>query len=183
MTLTRPVTTLEAYHAFIDATENADRLFELIDGEIIEKMPSFEPSRIAMRIGRLIGNFIDNHDLGDVTGADGGYILPDGAVLIPDVGYISKARMPDKPEREVPVPPDFAVEVKSPTDAKRALRVKAERYMAAGTQMVWLVFPENREVEVYLNGQDVFSVGNDGELSGGDVLPGFTLPVSAIFPV
>ena len=144
-------------------------------------MASFEPSRIAARIVRLIGNFIDERDLGYVTGADGGYIMPNGDVLIPDVAYISKERMPAEPQREAPVPPDLAVEVKSPTDSKRQMRKKAERYLDNGARMVWLVFPEDQLVEVYVPDEDVKTFGLDTALDGGEVLPGFTLAVRAIF--
>jgi Uma2 family endonuclease len=99
----------------------------------------------------------------------------------PDVGYISKARLPDMPEREAPVPLDFAVEVKSPTDSKRELRRKAEKYMTYGTRLVWLVFPDEQVIEVYLADQDVRTLALADTLDGADVLPGFTLAVSAVF--
>jgi Uma2 family endonuclease len=161
--------------------ENADRILELIEGEIVEKMPSFTPSRIASRINRVVGNFVDKRHLGYVTGEAGGYVISPGNVFNPDVGYISKERLPEVPEREAPVPPDLAVEVKSPTDSKRAMRRKAEKYLSAGTRLVWLVFPEQQLVEVYTPDEDVQVVGIDGTLDGGDVLPGFRLPVREIF--
>jgi Uma2 family endonuclease len=101
---------------------------------------------------------------------------------MPDVGYISRARMPETPRREVLVAPDLAVEVKSPTDSKRKMRIKAEDYLAYGTKLVWLVFRDEQLVEVYSPDQeDVIIVGIDGVVDGGDVLPGFTLPVARIF--
>jgi Uma2 family endonuclease len=78
-----------------------------------------------MRIGRLVGNFVDDRDLGHVTGEADGYVLSGEDTFNPDVGYISKARLPEEPEREAPVAPDLAVEVKSPTDRKRATRPNA----------------------------------------------------------
>ncbi|MBN8634483.1 MAG: Uma2 family endonuclease [Anaerolineae bacterium] len=174
--------TSEEFHAFIGRPENRDRLFELIDGVIIQKMASFTPSQIAMRIGRYLGIFVDEHNLGYVTGADGTYILAPGFELIPDAAFISKVRLPVIPEREVEGPPDLAVEVKSPTDSKRELRRKAEDYLRFGTKMVWLVFPDEQRIEVYVQDQDVLDVEIDGVLDGGNVLPGFTLLVRKIFP-
>ena len=174
--------TLVEYRAFTERPENRDRLFELIDGVIIEKMASFNPSRIAVRISRYLGTYVDEHDLGYVTGADGTYILSPGFGVIPDTAYISKSRLPIIPEREVEGPPDLAVEVKSPTDSKRQLHQKAEDYLRFGTKMVWLVFPEDQRVQVYFGEQGFIEVGIDGVLDGGDVLPGFTLPVRKIFP-
>jgi Uma2 family endonuclease len=173
--------TLAEFHAYSELPENKDRLLELINGEIVEKVASFTPSKLAMRIGHLVSKHLDVHDIGYVTGADGSYILAEGYEFMPDVGYISKVRLPQEPEREVEGPPDLAIEIKSPTDNKRHLRLKAEDYLRFGTKMVWLVFPEERQVEVYVPGQDVQEFGIDGILSGGDVIPGFSLPVRDIF--
>lgn len=171
--------TLEDFQVFCDLPQNKNRLFELIGGEIVEKMASFTPSKIAMRIGRFIGNFADS--MGYVTGADGTYILSPGYAVMPDVGYIAKARLPVEPEREVQGPPDLAVEVKSPTDSKRELRLKVEDYLRFGTKMVWLVLPEEQQVEVYIPDADVSEYGLEDTLNGGDVLPGFTLTVKKLF--
>lgn len=176
--------TLSEYHNFIDRPENADRLFELIDGEIVEKMPSFTPSYIAGLIIYFLNAFVLPRQLGYVTSPDGGYILSEDkdVVLIPDVAFILKENLEKTPEREAEAPPDFAVEIKSPTDRKRALRRKAEKYLQYGTKLVWLVFPEDKIVEVYTPDDDVQTYGVDDTLTGGDVLPEFTLPVREIFP-
>ena len=173
--------TYNDYQAFCARPENADRIFELIDGEAVEKMPSFEPSQITSRINDYIFIYLMQHEIGYLTVADGGYMMPNGDVLNPDVCYISNERLPQKPPREAPVPPDLAVEVKSPTDRIRALRAKAEKYIAGGTKLVGLVFPEEQVVEVYVPDKDVIPVGIDGVLEGGEVLSGFTLKVSDVF--
>jgi Uma2 family endonuclease len=173
--------TIADYHTFIDQEENANHIYELMDGELVEKMPSFEPSRFALEIAYAFMAYLKKNPIGYVTGADGGYILSDDTILIPDVGYISKVRMTEIPEREVLVAPDIAVEVMSPTDRKRALRAKAERYLQHGTRIVWLVFPATRTVDVYSADGDIEELSMGGILSGGDVLPGFTLPVADIF--
>jgi Uma2 family endonuclease len=169
------------YVKFQNLPENAGRIFELIDGEIVEKMPSFEPSNIAAKIIYYIQGYNLQNDLGYVTGADGGYILSDEDTFNPDVGYISKEHLPEKPSREVIGPPDMAVEVKSPTDSKREMRRKAEKYLAYGTRLVWLVFPDEQTVEVYVPDEDVKMVGIEGILDGVNVLPGFALAVKDIF--
>lgn len=173
---------LADYAAFCAAPENADRRVELVDGVLVEKpMPSFTPSQIAVLIAYFLVDYLRRNPLGYVTGEQGGYRLDDHTVLIPDVGYIRKQRLPTTPEREVPVPPDLAVEVMSPSDSKRALRQKAERYLAAGVAMVWLVFPETRQVEVYTPHNDVRELGINDSLDGGDLLPNFALAIRALF--
>lgn len=172
---------LAAYRQAADEAARAGRILELIDGELVEKMPSFTPSRIASRINFFLMTYLMDHPLGVTTAADGGYVMGDGSVFIPDVGYISRARLPEEPTREAPVPPDLAVEVKSPTDSVRELRRKAEKYLAAGTRLVWLVFPDEKRVEVYDGEADVVTLGDSDTLTGGELLPDFTLPISAIF--
>lgn len=74
MVVDKQLLTLDEYHAFIDRPENQDRIFELIDGELVEKMPSFTPSRIAGRISHRFNGYLDDHDIGYVTGADDGAV-------------------------------------------------------------------------------------------------------------
>ncbi len=174
----------EQYISFAEQPENADRIFELIDGEIVEKMPSLTPSQVSSFIAHLLWTFLRENPIGWVSGEAGGYKMPDGDVLNPDVGFISKVRLPNRPRREAPIPPDFAIEVKSPSDRKRAMRRKAEKYLMGGTRLVWLVFPDERIIEVYdLQAEDVQTVGMDDTLSGSDVLPGFAVKVADIFAV
>lgn len=169
------------FEAFIALPENRERLFELIEGEIVEKVGSFIPSTIAIRIAFLLSIFLETHPIGYVTGSDGTYRLSSDNAPMPDVAYISKASLPEAPEREVDGPPDLAVEVKSPNDTKRELRLKAELYLRYGTKMVWLVFPDEQAVEVYVPNEDVILVGIDGTLDGREVLPDFILAVKEIF--
>lgn len=181
MVVQKKVISQDEYRAIADLPENRDKILELIEGEIVEKVPSFTPSRIGYNVGFHVKLYLRDNPIGYVTGEAGGYVMSDLDTFNPDVGYISKARLPEEPEHEAPAPPDFAVEVKSPTDSKREMRRKAEKYIAYGTRLVWLVFPEEKLVEVYLSNEDVKTFGINDILDGADVLPGFTLPVSAIF--
>jgi Uma2 family endonuclease len=173
--------TVADLEAFAALPENRARLFELIAGEIIEKMGSFIPSRIAGWIVYFLNAYLLNHPIGYVTVTDGSYILSEEDAPMPDVAFISRARLPTIPERAVHGPPDLAVEVKSPNDTRRELRRKAELYIRYGVRLVWLVFPEDQTVEVYMADEEVVTMGADGILDGRDVLPGFTLAVADLF--
>ena len=173
-------TTVEEYLRFISLPENDDRLFEYIEGEIAEVVTNNYCSLIAARIlGRMIA-YVEDRNLGYVTGEAGGYQVGEHRYL-PDVGFISKRRQP-KPSHETfnPNPPDLAVEVLSPTDRPRKVRTKLETYKAAGT-VVWLVDPEKQEIDVLIPGQPERTLHLDDTLDGGDVLPGFALAVRDIF--
>ncbi|MBZ0295054.1 MAG: Uma2 family endonuclease, partial [Anaerolineae bacterium] len=152
MLQTRPVT-IEEFDEFIRQPEHVSRDFELIAGEIVEKMVSKpKASMIAVRIVSLIGTHIQPQKLGRVTGADGGYQV--GADrYIPDAAYISKARQPNIPDEAYnPLPPDLAVEVLSPSNTSDEMRIKIANYLAAGS-VVWVVDGDRQRIEVYQPGQ------------------------------
>jgi len=173
---------LETYYAFIDRPENRDRLFELIDGAFVEKeMGSYLPSYIAFLIGTYVNFYLFSNPIGRITGADGTFELPNSDRVIPDVAFISLQRMPALPERIALVPPDLAVEVMSRNDKVKNLRQKAQRYLDNGTRLVWLVFPATRTVEVYDGDEDVVTLTMQDTLTGGTVLPDFTLSVTKLF--
>lgn len=75
--------------------------------------------------------------------------------------------------------PDLAVEVKSPDDSLRALRDKARYYLANGCRLVWLVLPDKQIIEVYTADKQPLTEADT--LTGGEVLPGFALPVRQVF--
>jgi Uma2 family endonuclease len=174
--------TVEEFDQFVLLPENADRLFEYIGGEMFEVVSNNLASAISAAILAEIHVFAKKNKLGWVTGADGGYIVG-GERYIPDVAFISRARQ-KKPLREAynPNPPDLAVEVISSDrgDELHALRIKVINYLAAGT-MVWVVMPEDKQIEVYTPGQPVKIHREKDTLDGGAVLPGFTLKIADIF--
>ena len=104
MAIQQSTVTLAEFEAFIAQPENRERLFELIEGEIVEKVGSFIPSKIAGWIIYFLNAYILSHPIGYVTVPDGSYRLePDNAPM-PDVAYISKASLPVEPDREVDGP-------------------------------------------------------------------------------
>ncbi len=173
--------TRDEFYAIANLPENAEKILELVDGEIVEKMVSYVPSVIAINIATELKLFVRGTALGTITGVDGCYDMPNGDMLCPDVAFIVKARLTEVPTREAPVPPYLAVEIKSPTDTYIGTRQKTEKYLAMGVRLVWLVFPEKQFVEVYAPGQDSDMLGINDELSGGAVLPGFKLNVRDVF--
>lgn len=176
----QPVSSRE-FDQFIRLPENADRNFELIAGEIVEKMVSNpRSSKIGLRVGGRLSVFVEDRGLGVVTGADGGYMVG-GERYIPDAAYISKARQSAQPDEAYnPLPPDLAVEVLSPSNDDEEMRVKIANYLAAGT-LVWVIDPDKQRVEVYLSGQPAKILGINDTLDGAHVLPGFSLSVGSIF--
>lgn len=181
MQLRAKTMTVEEFEAFALHPENEDRLLEFIDGEVVEAVSSNRSSILGAKANYLVGNYVYTHDLGFVTGANGGYRVGNHR-FIPNVGFVSKERQAaPSDDAWFAIAPDFAIEVKSPTDRIKRLRQKAERYLDYGTRLVWLVLPKEELVETYRPGQDVEIIGIDGVLDASDVLPGFSVSVRKIF--
>ena len=174
------------FEEFIALPENRDRLVELIHGEMVEKVPTEEHGIIAAAIARFIGNFIEPLEIGYV-GVEIRHHKPSDQynVRMPDVSF-RKGDTPIVKKGAVPQMPDLAVEIQSPDDKPRELREKADYYLRNGSRLVWLIYPADYAVEVCTLNADgdmqVKTVGVEGILEGGDVLPDFQLPVEKIFP-
>ena len=130
-----------------------------------------------------MGNFVAEHDLGDVLGAETGFTLardPD-TVRAPDVAFVSKSRRPTNRKGFVSLAPDLVVEVVSPSDEPDEVQAKIEDYLDAGVKVVWIIYPKTQSVTVYRSLADVYIVRADAVLTADDLLPGFALPVAHIF--
>lgn len=168
--------------------ENADKRLELVNGEIHEMVPTGgEHGEITFDFGLLIGSHVKAHQLGRVTAAETGYVLfknPNGkdTVRAPDIGFVSIQRAPEPFKgKYVPMSPDLAVEVVSPGDEAEELEAKIQDYLRYGVRLIWVVYPSSKTVVVHTKA-GVQRLTADEVLDGGDVLPGFSLKVSEIFP-
>jgi Uma2 family endonuclease len=182
MALERQQITLEAYEAFLARPENAERRFELIDGEIVEKMVTFRHGRIVTNIVGEMYIFLKQNRIANQS-VEARYRVASDPLndRLPDISVLkSGAEIPER--GPVMRMPDLAVEVKSPDDRVKAMRRKADYYLEHGTQIVWLVIPEQRLVIVLTPDDESYMTESD-TLSGDPVLPGFTLAVRDIFEI
>ena len=102
--------------------------------------------------------------------------------LVPDVAYLSYAKIPyDKPtEADIPrVAPDAVVEVLSPDDRRAYIEEKIRVYLAAGTSVVFVVDTDRRTVTAHHH-DDTHVFGEHDNVAD-DALPGFKLPALALF--
>lgn len=166
----------------IEAQEN--RLFELVDGVLVEKAMGARESFLATHISFLLKVFLQNNDLGAVLGADGMLRLRPRLVRIPDVSFISWDQILGGEFPEEPIPdlyPDLAVEVLSPSNTPREIERKLSEYFAAGCRLAWIVDPKTRTADVYTSSDDCQHLRPTQSLDGGDVLPGFKLSLKELF--
>ena len=178
---------VDAFWRFVCQPENADRYFELINGEIIEMAPPGEEhGTIAGEIFLHFRLFDPQRKLGIPTVETGYYSLDDRrTVLGPDVAFRRTDGATPPQKKWAPTMPDLAVEIKSPSNTLAELRQKAAIYLRRETQLVWIVIPEKKGVEVCTLDEDgeiqTEFIDTEGVLSGESVLPGFTLEIARLF--
>ncbi|HJZ57811.1 MAG TPA: Uma2 family endonuclease, partial [Gemmataceae bacterium] len=144
---------------------------------------------LGLWIGTLINVYLLEHNVGYAAGSEGMVRFKLDVVRLPDVSFIRWDSVEDPDEIENPdgafleVAPDLVVEVLSPGNTLKEMAIKLEEYAKAGVKLVWSVDPDRQEVDIYPKGNPKWkkTVGLDGVLGGGDVLPGFALPVAKIF--
>jgi Uma2 family endonuclease len=167
------------------AMRRSDRLYELVDGTLVEKTMGLSESMIAGRILTDIGVFARKHDLGLPAGADGTVRLLRGLVRVPDVAFFCWDKLPGRLLPSKPIPdlaPDLAVEVLSKANTPGEMERKLKEYFLTGVRLVWMIDPRKRAAEVYTAPDAPDATLDEAQaLDGGDVLPGFTLPLAELF--
>jgi Uma2 family endonuclease len=166
----------------IEAKEN--RLYELVDGVLVEKAIGARESLLALHLGHLMKIYLDSNDLGVILGADGMMRLRPRLVRIPDVSFISWDQIPGGEFPDEPIPdlfPDLAVEVLSKSNTSREIERKLREYFEAGCRLVWIVDPKTRTADVYSAPDECRHLRATQSLDGGDVLPRFELSLKELF--
>lgn len=169
------------------ATKNDDRhRYELVKGELREMAPACGGHGYqAMSFGARLYNFVEEHRLGYVFASETGFALqndPD-TVRAPDVAFVRAGRITESMLTRgfLPLAPDLAVEIISPSETAEEIAEKVQDYLAAGTEQVWLVYNRTRSIVVHRQPGLAVTLHVDNVLEGGDLLPGFRLPLREIF--
>jgi Uma2 family endonuclease len=178
--------TLRLTHAEFEqlCQDNPEMRLELTaNGELIVMVPAgWESSERNGDLVIQIGNWNRQAKLGRVFDSSGGFTLPSGAVLSPDVTWIEKSKFANVSAKIAfpSIVPDFVIELRSMTDSLKTLQAKMLEYQANGVRLGWLINPQQQQVEIYRLGQAVEVLKAPQTLDGEDVLPGFTLDLSSI---
>ena len=164
-----------------------DEEYELIGGRVVARSkgsPSGEHGRVIFKIAGQMGVYLDKNPVGEgYTEAACTLGRPEGADYVrPDVCFVTSGRTPPRFRGPIPVAPDLAVEVWSPTDDTETIQNKLDAYKEAGVRLVWSVYLLNRYVLVYrLDDPGIKLLNLGDELEGEDVLPGFRMPIKVFF--
>lgn len=138
-----------------------------------------------LKIAQQLANWADADGTGVAFDSSTGFTLPNGSDKSPDAAWIPlekwNALTPEQQEKFLPFAPDFAIELRSPSDSLTTLQKKMKEYQQNGTRLGWLIDRQNRQVEIYRQGQEKEVKINPATLSGEDVLPGFILTLESIW--
>ncbi len=160
------------------------RLCELVDGVLVEKARGQRESRIGISLACALGNYLNQNNLGVLTGADGPHHLSESQVRFPDISFIPWSHIPPDAAPNTPVPdwvPGLAVEVISPGNTRGEMARKLHDYFAAGVALVWYVYPRDGVVRAYTSETEFQTLNEADQLDGGAVLPGFRYPIRQLF--
>jgi Uma2 family endonuclease len=144
--------------------------------------PGYPHGAIAVNIAAALHAFVRRHHLGVVVVEAGCTITrnPD-TVRGPDVSYVSATRAAARTSGYLAGAPDLVVEIRSPNDAMSSLLTHADEYIAAGARIVWLVDPDSATIHVLAAGASAQTLTIGDVLSGGELLPGFSMEIATIF--
>jgi Uma2 family endonuclease len=156
------------------------------DVQVVEKIMGAQASRVVQNVNRLVDNYAHEQQLGAVFPSEGGYeIFADKPKFVrkPDGSFIRRGRLPDDkpPLGWFHIHPDLVMEVVSPHDLATEIEDRITDYLQAGVPLMWVFYPKNRTVYAYRQGGSATRLTAADELSGEDVLPGFTCRVEESF--
>ena len=164
--------------------DHEDRLYELVDGILVEKPVGFYESRIAMVVAFYLESYFEGNPIGITAGESGPVRTTPGQVRMPDVSVILAERIAPhslKAHKVLRLAPDLAVEVLSESNTKSEMARKLQEYFDSGVRLVWLVDPQTETAQVFRSAERFDAVAGDQELLGHDVLPGFAVKLSEVF--
>ena len=187
---------IQVFHPNDPADANAafERVWEMnpdaaieqtAEGDILILSPAGgeEGYRSGEACGQL-GAWARRDGTGKVFDSSTTFRLPNGAKRSPDAAWVSKERiraLPRETRKEfLPFAPEFAIEVRSPSDRRKQQREKCLEYVANGTLEAWLIDPKKRSVDLYLAGGSVIELPNAESVTSSH-WPSFTMDLRPIW--
>ena len=168
----------------LDVERREGKLCEVIDGVLVEKPVGYYEARIAVLLGHFLEDYLEEHDLGITVGADGPLFVEEGQMRYPDLAFFVWDKFPGRVLPRNPIldhVPDLAVEVLSKSNTAEEMKRKRREYFAGGARLVWEIHPARRMIRVYTAPSQSTTLHEGDALDGGDVLPGFALPLTTLF--
>jgi Uma2 family endonuclease len=160
------------------------RPYELVDGTLVEKVTGFDLAIITGNCISALHAFVRPLRIGVVLGPRAPYRLAAGLVRSPSASFITASKWRQYRITRPPIAPfapDIAADYFTPANTRAEMARKRREYFTAGARLVWEVNPRRRTVTVYTTPTASTRLTEVDTLSGGDVLPGFALPLAELF--
>lgn len=181
--------TQQQFRRWVDQRPRADiNHYELIHGRIVMTPPAGQiHASVEATLACLLGQHVANNRLGTVFGSSAGYDLPSGDTVEPDLSFVARERLAAAPstgpDEFLSVAPNLAIEILSPSTAKRDLTEKKSIYERNGVDEYWIVDPRRRAVTVFHLGKHAYDAGsifNSGAVRS-RVLPKLRVTIEKLF--
>jgi Uma2 family endonuclease len=160
-----------------------DKRYELDEGELIEMTrPAYRHNRVLAKLFGELYKFFETHPIGEALNSENLYALSPNTRRAPDLAIILGDRQEElKDAKVIPIIPEIAIEVLSPSETNRTITRKLKQYFAAGVKEVWLVDPEAREVDIWAGPSLPDRTLTASDVLTSPLLPGLELPLAKVF--
>ena len=173
-------TTLVTVQEFMEWPESEGQLMELIHGEVISMASGHAPHEVVKKnLTKILVLWLAQNSTAEVF-VESMYRIDEHNALSPDLSVLFPGRIAPGSTGWIPRAPELAIEVVSSESAAR-LEDKIELYLSYGSRSVWVVYPKKRLVRVFDPSGGAKRFEHDQTLVDPAVLPGFSVPTSAIF--
>jgi Uma2 family endonuclease len=160
-------------------------MYELVNGTLVEKAVGMGETKLEGWIYGHFFQYFEAHPIGQAITGTGMIRFGETSIRGPDVSvYLwDSASTPEEDEAH-PIAraiPELAVEVISRSNTRAEMALKRREYFAAGTRLVWIVYPKTKTVEVYTLPTRFRTLAIGDTLDGGKLFPGFTMTLERLF--
>jgi len=173
--------------AELEALPEDGYIHEVVNGQLVmSPKNNFYHGEICSRLSAALVNFNQVQKLGAVLDSSTGFWMENRNCRAPDISFIAKARLiaagfKRQSKRFFPGAPDLAIEILSPNNTRLEIDERLADFFSSGTQIAWIINPEEECVEVCHSPQRRSLIGTGGELDGEYLLPGFRYPIANLF--
>lgn len=184
--MAEPLLTAEQFAAMKFDLPDGGRWTELVRGRIVHLQPPDEGhGNVVYNLSRALSVYFGPHqptpgyacfELGLRVARD-----PDTVRCPAACCFIGAERFAEADKIVTDVRPSLVAEIASTNDRRRSLPERVTEYRAWGVELLWIIDPIGRQVQVEPHGQEAVTLTADQFLSGGSVLPGFSLTVARLF--
>jgi len=159
-----------------------DKRYELDEGELIEMTrPAYKHNQVMQKLLVELVLYFREHPIGQALISENLYALSPSTRRSPDVAIILGDRQAELENAKViPIIPEIAAEVLSPSETPRMIHRKMRQYFEAGVKEAWLIDPESKEVEIWIGLQLTHELTGDAAITS-PLLPGFALTLAELF--